>query len=201
MAVRQMHDLGSFAVRVTAPLLARVLKADGDSYETGLHDVRTYGLKRPEEADDVPIANVIRCLAWLALTLTGLALFIVASFARVGPPAVNSALEVVMTALAVVGFTIIGMMLTSLWRYILSKAFFRTLRARLDDNPAPKPGLAGWLTIPNSVDIVPALLFMVCFAPPVFPLTANHRADAPESMKMALTSRLSGTASTAPRAV
>lgn len=169
VAVRQMHDLGSFAVRVTAPLLARVLKADGDSSETGLHDVRKYGLKYPEEADDVPIANVMRCLAWHALMLAVLALFIVASFARVGPPAVNSALEVVMIAVAVVGFTFIGMMLLSLWRFILAKAFFGRLRARLDDNPAPKPGLVGWLTIPHSVDIVPALLFMVCFAPPVFP--------------------------------
>jgi hypothetical protein len=108
--MRQMHDLGSFAVRGTAPLLARVLKAGGDSYETGLNDVRTYGLKRPAEADDVPIANVIRCLAWLALMLAALALYIVASFARVG-----------------------------------------------------------WLTIPNTVDILPALLFTACFAPPVFP--------------------------------
>ena len=164
-----MHDLGSFAVRVTAPVLGRVLKADGDSYETGVNDVRTYGLKRPEVADDVPIANVIRCLAWMALMLAALALFIVASFARVGPPAVNSALEVVMTAAAVISNTFSGMMLLSLWRYILSKAFFRKLRARLDDNPAPKLGLVGWLTIPNSVDLLPALLFMVCFAPPVFP--------------------------------
>jgi hypothetical protein len=60
VAVRQMHDLGSFAMRGTAPLLARVLKADGDSYETGLNDVRTYGLKRPAEAADVPIANGAR---------------------------------------------------------------------------------------------------------------------------------------------
>jgi hypothetical protein len=164
-----MRDLGSFAVRGTAPLLTRWLKADGDSYETGLADVRLYGLKRPEEAEDAPIANVIRLIAWLALSLGVLALFIVASFARVGPAAVNSALEVVMIALAVVGFTFLGMLVLSLWRYILAKALFGKLRARLDDNPAPKPGLAGWLTIPNSLDLLPALLFMACLAPPVFP--------------------------------
>lgn len=125
-----------------------------------------WGLKRPDEAEDVPIANVVRLFAWLLLML---AFFIVASFARVGPAAVNSALEVLMRGLAVVGFTCIGMLLLSLWRYILSKALVGTLRARLDDNPAPKPGVAGWLTIPNSFDLLPALLFMVCFAPPVFP--------------------------------
>ncbi|HYN93307.1 MAG TPA: hypothetical protein VES42_05620 [Pilimelia sp.] len=165
-----MHDLGSFAVRGAAPLLAHFLKADDETFEEALNDMRTDALKRPQGADEVSLASVIRLVAWMFLMLGALALFIVASFARPDTPStLTSALEVVMTVVAVVGYTFIGMMLMSLWRYILSKILSGQLRARLDDNPAPKLGLVGWLTIPNSVDLLPALLFMLCLAPPVFP--------------------------------
>jgi hypothetical protein len=168
--MRRMYDLGSFAVLGIAPLLARVLKSDEESLQHSLVDVRTYGVHRPEVADDVPTSNLYRMMAWLFLMLGALAFFVVTSLARSGPSsATTSFLEWGMRIAAVLGITFIGMMFMSLIRFGLASLLSGELRSRMGDGAQAKLGVVGWLTLPNSADLLPALFFAACLAPEVFP--------------------------------
>lgn len=165
-----MYEIGTLAVLVTAPLLARIVKSDNESYESSLAYVRNYGMSRPEDADEVTGANVYRVMAWIPLVFVFLAVYGLTAFARTASsPTVRGLLEGAMRVEAVILTTVIGLLFLSVWRLILARLLAGALRVRLDDSREPRPGFVGWLTVPNNVDLLTALLFAACMAPPLFP--------------------------------
>ena len=170
MAERRMHDAGAFALLATAPLLARFASSN-ISYAKALAELRSWARDRPDLSETVSLMNVMRAMAWFALMLGTFLLYAGAALARTdgAAPAALALLEGAMIVFALLWTTCSGMLAMSLCRYGLSRAFDGVVAERLDFKTDPKLGLVGWLTMPNSIDLLPALLFTACFAPPGFP--------------------------------
>ncbi|WP_213007772.1 hypothetical protein [Paractinoplanes toevensis] len=171
MVQRRMHDLGAFALLAVAPLLAGGFRSRRYSYAKAVRELRSWARDFPDLSETVSIMNITRAFAWLTLMLGTLLVYVGASLARAATsaPAAFAVLEGVMTVFALLWTACLGMMATSVWRFGLSRALDRLVAARLDFKTDPKLGLVGWLTLPNSIDLLPALLFVACFAPPVIP--------------------------------
>ncbi|GIF23733.1 hypothetical protein BJ973_004344 [Actinoplanes tereljensis] len=171
VAQRRMHDLGAFALLAAAPLLAGGFRSRRYSYTKSVRELRSWARDFPDLSETVSLMNIMRAFAWLALMVSTLLVYAGASVARTdgAPSGVTAFLEGVMIVFALLWTTCMGMMAMSVWRFGLSRAFDRLVAARLDFKTDPKLGLVGWLTLPNSVDLLPALLFTACFAPPVLP--------------------------------
>lgn len=171
MAQRRMHDLGAFALLAVAPLLAGGFRSRRYSYAKSVRELRSWARDRPDLSETVSLMNIMRAFAWLTLMVGTLLVYAGASLARTddAAPAALAFLEGVMTVFAVLWTACMGMMAMSVWRFGLSRAFDNMVAARLDFKTDPKLGLVGWFTLPNSIDVLPALLFVACFAPPVIP--------------------------------
>jgi hypothetical protein len=164
-----MRDLGSWAVRCTVPVQVRLRGAKDDVYRSELEDMRAYALNRPKEASVLPLMNVYRVESWILLTVGALVVLTIFSAARGESEwALTSVMKAGMDGATVLGLTFIGMSFMSFWRYVLSSVFRRQLRERLDESPDPQLGAIGWLTLPNSVDLLPALAFAAVMAPALF---------------------------------
>jgi hypothetical protein len=160
-----MRDLGSWAVRCTVPLQARLRGAKGDAYRSELEDMRAYALNRPKEESVLPLMNVYRVESWILLAVGALVVMTIFSAARGESEwALTSVMKAGMDGATVLGLICVGMSFMSFWRYVLSSVFRRQLRVRLDDSPDPRLGAIGWLALPNSVDLLPALAFAAIMA-------------------------------------
>ena len=169
----KMHDLGALAVRWSAPVIARYYRSGDEQLAEVQAEVRGYGTDRPRTAADLVQANNTRVVSWLALLSVPLAVFIAASAARGAvTPKVVTGLETVMKVAATLGMFCAGMLAVSAGHASLSQFFEGDLRRRLEvtrRNPEPRPGLLGRLCMPSLFDVVPALVFVACFAPLLFP--------------------------------
>jgi len=169
----RMHDLGVLAVRWSAPVIARYYRSGDEQLAEVQAEVRGYGSDRPRTAADLVQANMTRAFSWMILMLAPLPVFIAASAARGAvTPTVVTGLETVMKVAVTLGMFCAGMLAVSAGRASLSQFFEGDLRRRLDvarRNPEPRPGLLGRLCMPSLFDVVPALVFVACFAPLLFP--------------------------------